>query len=108
MGPRGRLVPFPPPPPHDGGAHPFAWLFVIGVIVLVGIVVYYAIRYANRGLVAPAAAVPGASTPAQNALAVVALRYARGEIGREEYLQLAAYLGGTAAPAAEPSPPAMA
>src|SRR5277367_1770504 len=109
MGPPTRLPPPPPPPPpmpfqhfsNGGGHHAFAWLLVLGIFLLVAAVVFFALRFATQ----PAVAVPGsATTPAQDLLAVVARRYANGEIPREEYLRLRADLGGSL-PEAEPLPP---
>ncbi len=89
---------------NGGGPHPFAWLFIIVVIALVALVVYWAIRYMRRPLAQ--AAVSG-GVPGQNVLAIVALRYANGEIDRDQYLRMSADLGGPAVPAApEPPPPA--
>jgi uncharacterized membrane protein len=90
-----------------GGPHPFAWLFVLVVIALVVLVVYWAIRYMRR----PAAHVALAGgVPGQNLLAIVALRYANGEIERDQYLRMSADLGGpvvlaTPEPPAAPEPP---
>lgn len=91
---------------NGGGHHPLMWLFVIAVIAIVALIVYYAVRYANRPL-AHAAAVVGA--PAGNVLGIVALRYANGEIGRDEYLRMTADLGGAPVPVtADEPPPAVA
>jgi uncharacterized membrane protein len=81
-----------------------AWLFVFAVVVLVGVVVYFAVRYASRPLpVTPQTVVP---TPPRDLLAVVSLRYANGEITRDEFLRISADLGGPPVPAAEQPPPA--
>jgi hypothetical protein len=109
MSPGGRLpaqLPPPPPPPPRPPLPPFggsgshdliAWLFVLSVVVLVGVVVYFAVRYASRPLPgAPVLAPPPSGDP----LLVVSRRYANGEISREEFLRMTADL----APAAEPPP----
>jgi uncharacterized membrane protein len=109
MGPHGRLQ---SPPPHPlqfqnfghGGHHPLAWIFVLVVILLVVIVVYYAIRYANRPFdpTAGVAAMGVAASPGRDILGVVALRYANGEIGRDEFLRMSADLGGPPVPGSTP------
>jgi hypothetical protein len=106
MGLRGRLPPPPPQPPpfqHLGSHQPLAWLFVLGVVLLVGAVVYFAVRYASRPL-AGAQAV-AAATSTQDLLALVALRYANGQITRDEFLRMSADLGGAPVSAAEHPPP---
>lgn len=88
---------------RNGDFHPFAWLFVLIVLVLVGLAVYWAIRYMRRPLAQ--AAVAG-GVPAQSLLGIVALRYANGEIDRDQYLRMSADFGGRDVPAApEPPPP---
>lgn len=110
MGLRGRLPLPPPPPPRpplpfgNGGSHdPLAWLFVLAVVVFVGTVVYFAVRYASRPL--PGVATVAVSVPGQDLLAVVAHRYANGEITRDQFLRISADLGGAPVPAAESPPP---
>lgn len=76
-----------------------AWVLVLVVIVLVGVVVYFAARYASRPLPAPPAVAVSAS--GQDLLALVALRYANGDITRDEFLRMTADLGGPPVPAAE-------
>ncbi len=79
-----------------------AWLFVFSVVVLVGVVVYLAVRYASRPLPTPQIAAPA---PPRDLLAVVSLRYAKGEITRDEFLRISADLGGPPVPVAEQPPP---
>ena len=80
-----------------------SWLLVALVILLVGVVVYFAVGYASRPLPAPpAVAVPASE---QDLLALVALRYANGDITRDEFLRMTADLGGPPVPAAEAPPP---
>jgi hypothetical protein len=107
MGLRGRLPPPPPPgppPPFQqggGGSHDLlAWLVVFLVIVLVGVVVYFAVGYASR----PHPEAPFTAASGQDLLALVALRYANGDITREEFLRLQADLGGPPIPEAKPPP----
>jgi hypothetical protein len=77
-----------------------SWLLVALVILLVGVVVYFAVAYAGR----PVPPSPAGAAPAsrQDLLSLVALRYANGEITREEFLRMTADLGGPPVPAAEP------
>jgi uncharacterized membrane protein len=79
-----------------------AWLFVLAVVLLVGVVVFVAVRYASRPL-------PGvlgvAAAPRPDLLTVVAQRYANGEITRDEFLRMSADLGGPAVPVPERPPP---
>jgi uncharacterized membrane protein len=79
-----------------------SWLLVLLVILLVGLVVYFAVGYASRPIPsAPAAAAPASR---QDLLALVALRYANGDITREEFLRMTADLGDPPVPAGEPHP----
>ncbi len=85
-----------------GNHHPLAWLFVLVVIVLVALIVYYAIRYANRRAEGPVAAVAAAPS-GPDLLGIVALRYANGEISRDEFLRKSADLGAPPGPPPAPS-----
>jgi uncharacterized membrane protein len=76
---------------------------VLAVVVFVGVVVYFAVRYASRPL--PGAPTVAAPVPAPDLLALVAHRYASGEITREQFLRMSADLGGPPVPAAESPPP---
>lgn len=88
---------------RDGGPHLLAWLFILIVIALVALAVYWAIHYIRRPLAQ--AAVAG-GIPGQDVLGIVAVRYANGEIDRDQYLRMSADLGGPAVPASsEPPPP---
>jgi uncharacterized membrane protein len=111
MGLRGRFPPPPPPPgppppfQHvgNGGSHELvSWLLVALVILLVGVVVYFAVAYASRPVSPGSAAAAPASR--HDLLSLVALRYANGEITREEFLRMTADLGGPPVPASEPHP----
>jgi uncharacterized membrane protein len=85
---------------HAGhGGHAFGWLlglllFALLVGVIAGLVArWLARREANAVTPVPAAAVAGPG-PGDDALGLVRLRYARGEIDREQFLQASADLGG--------------
>jgi putative membrane protein len=86
----------PQPPPfavhiHNGVGHPFLALLVVLVLVaLVCLAVVWAFRL-TRGP-RPAALAAG-MPPRDPALDSVRMRYARGEIGRDEFLQTSADLG---------------
>jgi putative membrane protein len=81
-------------------------------LVLVGVAVWAVIRLSSRP-VGPAAFGPGAAPPMPRdpALEELRVRYARGELDREEFIQRSRNLGGPdTSPAAPPggSPPAPA
>lgn len=59
-------------------------LFWILILVGAGFLVYALLR----GLGAGAAATMGSAGPTEDPAALAAARYARGEIGRDEYLQI--------------------
>jgi uncharacterized membrane protein len=86
---------------HRGGGLFLGWLFfllVVGGLVALG--VWAVSRFGGRGGVAPAQ--PAAAGP-DPALATLRLRYARGELSREEFLRTSADLG---APPPADEPPA--
>ena len=87
---------------RDGGPHPFAWLFILLAIALVVLAVYWAIHYMRRPVAQLAVA---GGVPGQNLLTIVALRYAHGEIDRDQYLRMSADLGGPEVPPAPEPPP---
>jgi len=80
---------------HGGdGPHVFAWLlFVLLLALLVGLIVVVAARLggARWGSAAPAPVGPRTGEDPQE---LVRLRYARGEIDRETFLQVSQDLGG--------------
>ena len=94
------------PPPqylgHVNHGHPLAWiLFFILLAILVGLAAAFTMRYlaARRtGGLRPAMV----GMPAGDALSIVRMRYARGEIDRDQFLQATADLGG---PTEYPAPP---
>jgi len=69
-------------------------LLIVLLIVLAALVGYAAARFAGRGRPAPPAVAPAGDEP----LALLRLRYARGEIDREAFLQASADLGGLSPP----------
>lgn len=86
---------------HDDGAWPvighIAWLLVL--VAIVALVAFVVIRLTQGRLASPSAA-----SPNDPALAELRLRYARGEMAREEYLVRLGDLH-PGAPAADPGPP---
>jgi uncharacterized membrane protein len=90
---------------HHGGGHPLAWLlfFFLILALLVALVAWLVVRFlgsrAGGGLVA----VTG--PPVTDALELVRLRYARGEIDRNDFLRMSGDLG--APPAPEPEAPTL-
>jgi uncharacterized membrane protein len=93
---------------HAGHGHQFLWLiFFLLLAVLIGVVAAFAMRRlaGHRAMALPFA--PAAAGMAGDALSVVRMRYARGEIDREHFLQTTTDLGGAGGyPAAEPPPDA--
>ncbi|MFY9615023.1 MAG: SHOCT domain-containing protein [Candidatus Dormiibacterota bacterium] len=105
----GRGTPIPNPGPFQGqgrlAAFPW-WIHVVEVLIVVGLVVLLVVvlMVAFRGprrLVPPPGAITAAVSPA---LSELDLRYARGEIDHDDYLQRRANLLGQA----QPRPPAVA
>jgi putative membrane protein len=76
---------------HRGLGFVLLIVLLIGLAALIG---YFAARFAARGHAAQVAA-PAGDEP----LALLRLRYARGEIDRETFLQTSADLGGLPHPA---------
>jgi uncharacterized membrane protein len=77
--------------PHHG-TPVLPWLFFVVFVVLVALAAYALVRGFRPAV--PAAVAP----PEGDALAVLRLRYARGEISRDEYLQATTDLGGAPPP----------
>ena len=101
---------------HSGpyGDHGW-WMFFGGFlpllvfIVLIGLVVWAVLRSTGRGrALIPASTAPMTAPPHDDALHEVRLRYARGEMDRQEFVQRYRDLGGTRPPSDEPPPPAAA
>jgi putative membrane protein len=91
------------------------WVFFGGFLplvlflVLIGLGVWAVLRFSGRGralMLASAGAT--AVSPPDDALHEVRLRYARGEMDRQEFVQRYRDLGGSQPPPDEPSPPATA
>lgn len=91
---------------HSG--HGLEWL--IGLLLLalvVAVVTTLIVRWLAGSQARALPLVPAAAGQADDALRVVRLRYARGEIDREQFLQTTSDLGGAEAhPVAEQSPTA--
>jgi putative membrane protein len=84
-----------------GGLVPFLLL-----LALIGLAVWAVVRMTSRGpRVLPATGPASGFTRPDGALEEVRLRYARGEISREEFLQRSQDLGGPGPAIGEPGPP---
>ena len=80
------------------GPHLFAWLlFLILLVLLVALAVYLIVRWSSVRTPPPPPAGPPPRA-ADDALEILRLRYARGEIDREAFLQASQDLGGPAPP----------
>jgi uncharacterized membrane protein len=71
-------------------------------LILIGVGIWAIVRFTSR---VPAPAGPALPTHADQALAEVRLRYARGEIDREEFVRRSHDLGGSVPPAEPPPAP---
>ncbi len=97
---------------HDHGGHPLAWvIFAPLLLVLLLLVVWLVQQLTRERGREPFGPPPWPFSthrvpPAhlEEPLSVLRLRYARGEISREEFLQASADLGGAGGPAPEPPP----
>jgi uncharacterized membrane protein len=90
---------------HASNENAFWWFFVFLVFaLLVGVVAALVFRWLSGRQVSAAALAPAAAGPQDEALSLVRMRYARGEIDREQFLQASADLGGGGA-YPEPPPP---
>ena len=98
VGPYGR---------HFDGGHPFLHVLLMVLFVLlvaaIAVLLYRLLTRRQPGY-APVVSLPGA--PAADALAIVRLRYARGEIKRDEYLRMSSDFGAPAGVRDEPASPA--
>jgi uncharacterized membrane protein len=94
---------------HGGGAvgpHLFGWLVPLFVVAGFAVLVVWAVRRMTAMRLSPALA-PGGGVPhADPAVESARLRYAKGEITREDYLRIAADIGAPAPEPPEPSPEA--
>ena len=88
---------------NGGDPHMWGWLFLLIVAaLLIGLAVFLAVRYAGRQASFPAAA---GTAAIDQPLAVLRMRYARGEVSRDEFLQASEDLGGPPGPVVQPPPP---
>jgi uncharacterized membrane protein len=85
---------------HGGGGHPLGWLVAFVVLALIVALVVWVVLRALEGRAGRTAIVAG---PANDALDVVRLRYAHGEIDRREFLRMIGDLGGSPEPPPAPS-----
>ena len=75
---------------HQHHGHPFLWLVLLVVFVaLIVFAVYSLVRLTRSGGTTAAAAPPAGDA----ALESVRMRYARGEIDRDEYIRVSTDLG---------------
>jgi len=82
---------------HHGGPSALAWTtFALELLLLLGLAALLASMFA-RGRRRPVAAPAGVPAQLGDPLDVVRMRYARGELGRDEYLQAVRDLGGAPA-----------
>ena len=74
-----------------GGHHVFGILFLVAFLIAIVVLVVFVVRWARRG---PPARVPAAPAPTSTDAAVAAarMRYARGELSREDFLRISADL----------------
>jgi uncharacterized membrane protein len=79
------------------GGHPFLHLLVVlALVALVVAAVVLIVRLLRARSSGPAAGTPSAD----GALALLRMRYAKGELGRDEFLRMSADLGESPAPGA--------
>ena len=84
---------------HGGGPHIFAWLlFVFLLLLLIGLAVLVLTRFSITQR-SPALPAPVPMRAGEDPQELLRLRYARGEIDRETFLQVSQDLGGNPPPA---------
>jgi putative membrane protein len=91
---------------HHGFGHHGLWFFglvpLILWVVLIGVAVWGVLRVTSRRTLVASTAVPAVPRP-DGALEEVRLRYARGEMSREEFVQRSRDLGGNPTEPVDPS-----
>jgi len=80
---------------HAGGHPLLALLLLVLIVLLIVCAVVWLFRLSPRGA---RHALPAGLTPRDPAVESIRLRYARGEIGRDEFLRASADLGAPAPP----------
>jgi hypothetical protein len=80
---------------HGGGGHPLAWiLFFLLLALVVALVTWLVLRLADGRFGQSRRLVLASGPPIDDPLTAVQMRYARGEIGRKEFLRISSDLGG--------------
>ena len=91
--------------PDHGGPHPLAWaIFALVLALVVGFAIALLVSLATRRAPRWHHLVP-AGGPPFDPLTVLSMRYARGEIGRDEFMQATDDLRPRPPQAGEPPPP---
>ena len=88
---------------EHGGSHPLGWIILALLIAVLVVLLVHLVMKLLASRRAAAATTPAGA--AAEPLAVLRLRYARGEVGRDEYLRASEDLGAPAGEA-EAAPPA--
>jgi len=86
---------------HHGGDH--HWIALVLFILLVVALILLAVSLARLAFRRSAAATTAGAGSADDALGTLRMRYARGEIGRDEFLLAHADLGGPSPPTETPA-----
>ena len=85
----------------DHGPHVLGWLIFAVLLALLVFAVVLAFSRVGRGWASAASSPPAAvRPPTEDPLEILRLRYARGEVDRDAFLQSSADLGGPSPPAA--------
>lgn len=77
----------------DGGHHVVGILFLVAFLLALVVLVVFVVRWARSGPSAARAPAAAQLSPADAAVAAARMRYARGELGREDFLRISADLG---------------